>query len=94
MTCAGHCLSANHKSAKWGLPKGRGVSLTWTHLGPFQVCLFGTNEVSLRDALRGGATDADIRVIINAALARKKAAHAGMFDLARTRNRAMVKIGG
>ena len=59
-----------------------------------QVCLFGANEVSLRDAMREGASDADLRAIIGAAVQRKRAAHAGMFELARTKNRAMIRIGG
>jgi GTP 3',8-cyclase len=62
--------------------------------GNLKVCLFGANEVSLRDAIRGGASDEDLLAVISAAVDRKKAAHAGMFELARTKNRAMVKIGG
>lgn len=62
--------------------------------GSLKVCLFGATEVSLRDALRGGASDDDLRAVISAAVDRKKAAHAGMFELARTKNRAMVTIGG
>ena len=62
--------------------------------GNLKVCLFGANEVSLRDAMRGGANDDDLRAVVSAAVNRKKAAHAGMFELARTKNRAMVKIGG
>ena len=58
------------------------------------MCLFGANEVSLRDAMREGATQDDLRTIISAAVDRKKAAHAGMFEIAKTRNRAMIKIGG
>lgn len=59
-----------------------------------QVCLFGANEVSLRDAIREGASQEDLRAIISSAVNRKKAAHAGMFEIAKTRNRAMIKIGG
>jgi cyclic pyranopterin phosphate synthase len=62
--------------------------------GSLKVCLFGANEVSLRDAMRGGATDDDLRLIIGAALRRKKAAHAGMKELAVTGNRPMIAIGG
>lgn len=62
--------------------------------GNLKVCLFGANEVSLRDAMREGATDADLRAIVSAAVDRKRAAHAGMFELAAAPNRAMVKIGG
>ncbi|KAK9908479.1 hypothetical protein WJX75_008530 [Coccomyxa subellipsoidea] len=62
--------------------------------GNLKVCLFGANEVSLRDAMREGATQDDLHAIISAAVDRKKAAHAGMFEIAKTRNRAMIKIGG
>lgn len=62
--------------------------------GALKVCLFGAGEVSLRDAMREGAGDDDLRAIVSAAVDRKKAAHAGMFEIAATRNRAMVRIGG
>ncbi|KAG2429190.1 hypothetical protein HYH02_014123 [Chlamydomonas schloesseri] len=62
--------------------------------GNLKVCLFGASEVSLRDALRGGATDDDLRLIIGAAVRRKRAAHAGMFELAALPNRPMITIGG
>jgi len=62
--------------------------------GNLKVCLFGNNEVSLRDALREGATDDDVLAVISAAVNRKKAAHAGMDILYRLKNRPMVKIGG
>ncbi|XP_072053202.1 GTP 3',8-cyclase, mitochondrial isoform X3 [Arachis hypogaea] len=62
--------------------------------GNFKVCLFGPSEVSLRDPLRHGAEDDELREIIAAAVKRKKASHAGMFDLAKTANRPMIHIGG
>ena len=62
--------------------------------GNLKVCLFGASEVSLRDAMRGGATDDDLRLIIGAAVRRKKAKHAGMFEIAATQNRPMITIGG
>ncbi|KAH7423925.1 hypothetical protein KP509_12G081300 [Ceratopteris richardii] len=62
--------------------------------GNFKVCLFGPSEVSLRDAIRSGADDNALRELINAAVKRKKAAHAGMFELAKTPNRPMIHIGG
>ncbi|KAI5081880.1 hypothetical protein GOP47_0001623 [Adiantum capillus-veneris] len=62
--------------------------------GNFKVCLFGPSEVSLRDAIRNGADDDGLREIIHAAVKRKKAAHAGMFELAQTPNRPMIHIGG
>ncbi|CAH9098954.1 unnamed protein product [Cuscuta epithymum] len=62
--------------------------------GNFKVCLFGPSEVSLRDPLRSGADDEEIRAIIGSAVKRKKASHAGMFDIAKTPNRPMIHIGG
>lgn len=62
--------------------------------GALKVCLFGASEVSLRDALRGGASDDELLAVIGAAVANKKAAHAGMEVLAVTQNRPMITIGG
>ncbi|CAA0808880.1 Cyclic pyranopterin monophosphate synthase-mitochondrial [Striga hermonthica] len=62
--------------------------------GNFKVCLFGPSEVSLRDPLRSGADDSELKEIIGAAIKRKKSAHAGMFDIAKTPNRPMIHIGG
>lgn len=62
--------------------------------GNFKVCLFGPAEVSLREPLRLGADDDKLREIIGAAVKRKKASHAGMFDIAKTPNRPMIHIGG
>lgn len=62
--------------------------------GNLKVCLFGPAEVSLRQAIREGATDEDLRCLIQAAIWRKLFAHADMNVLAATKNRAMIKIGG
>lgn len=62
--------------------------------GNFKVCLFGPSEVSLRDPLRSGVDDHELGEIIGAAVKRKKASHAGMFDIAKTANRPMIHIGG
>ncbi|GAU50170.1 hypothetical protein TSUD_282490 [Trifolium subterraneum] len=62
--------------------------------GNLKVCLFGPSEVSLRDPLRNGAEDHELREIIGAAVKRKKPSHAGMFDIAKTTNRPMIHIGG
>ncbi|KAI3444929.1 hypothetical protein Pfo_001594 [Paulownia fortunei] len=62
--------------------------------GNFKVCLFGPSEVSLRDPMRRGVDDNELKEIIGAAIKRKKAAHAGMFDIANTPNRPMIHIGG
>ncbi|KAL7606705.1 GTP 3',8-cyclase, mitochondrial [Lactuca sativa] len=62
--------------------------------GNLKVCLFGPSEVSLRDPIREGADDNELRQIIGAAVKRKKGSHAGMFDIAKTPNRPMIHIGG
>ena len=62
--------------------------------GALKVCLFGNREVSLRDAVRAGATDAEVLGLVQAALQGKAAAHAGMDQLARSDNRPMITIGG
>ncbi|CAM3255450.1 GTP 3',8-cyclase MoaA [Rhodothermus bifroesti] len=62
--------------------------------GSLKVCLFGQAEVSLRDALRQGATDAELLALISAAIGRKHARHAGMHHLAQRKNRPMITIGG
>ena len=41
------------------------------------MCLFGASEVSLRDALRGGAPEEELLDMICAAVKRKKKQHAG-----------------
>lgn len=45
--------------------------------GNLKVCLFGNTEVSLRDALRAGSSEDDLRCLISAAVKRKKKQHAG-----------------
>lgn len=62
--------------------------------GNLKVCLFGPSEVSLRDAIRSGMQESELQQVISDAVKRKKAAHAGMFEIARTQNRPMVHIGG
>jgi cyclic pyranopterin phosphate synthase len=62
--------------------------------GGIKSCLFFAPEVSLRDALRAGATDADIRAMITEAVLGKPEAHPPMEELANSENRAMVEIGG
>ncbi len=62
--------------------------------GSFKVCLFGHTEVSLRDLLRGGASDRELEEAIRGAVLRKKAAHAGMLQLVDQENRPMILIGG
>jgi molybdenum cofactor biosynthesis protein A len=62
--------------------------------GHLKVCLFGPQEVSLRDALRAGASEEDLVALIDAAVKRKKAHHAGMEVLPHIPNRPMILIGG
>ncbi|XP_055602491.1 molybdenum cofactor biosynthesis protein 1 isoform X2 [Uranotaenia lowii] len=46
--------------------------------GNLKVCLFGNTEVSLRDALRSGSSEDDLRCLISAAVKRKKKQHADL----------------
>jgi len=62
--------------------------------GNLKVCLFGPAEVSLRDAMRKGASDEELLKIISDAVGRKYAQHAGMYKIAATNNRPMITIGG
>ncbi len=62
--------------------------------GNLKVCLFGASEVSLRDAMRSGATDAELLQVISRAVGRKHARHAGMHQLSEMPNRPMITIGG
>lgn len=59
-----------------------------------QVCLFGNSEISLRDAIRAGYSEDELLELIAGAVTRKKAQHAGMFQLAKQKNRPMILIGG
>ena len=68
--------------------------LRMTADGNLKVCLFGNTEVSLRDAIRGGIGEEELKEIIGAAVKRKKARHAGMTNLANMKNRPMILIGG
>ena len=63
--------------------------------GNLKVCLFGNSEVNLRDPLRdSNVTNDDIKELIGMAVKRKKAKHAGMFNIAQMKNRPMILIGG
>ncbi|CEG38378.1 molybdenum cofactor biosynthesis protein a [Plasmopara halstedii] len=65
--------------------------------GHLKVCLFGNTEVNLRDAMRYGFADNDIRAIVDMAVKRKKFAlggHGDMYGLSRAKNRPMILIGG
>ena len=63
--------------------------------GALKVCLFGRAEISLRDVMRGGASDDEICKVIQDAVTKKKAAHAGMHAIADAKDdRPMILIGG
>lgn len=62
--------------------------------GNLKVCLFGNAEVSLRDLLRSGASEEDLTICIRNAVLNKKKQHAGMFNIANSKNRPMILIGG
>lgn len=64
--------------------------------GSLKVCLFGSSEVSLRDMIRQGSSDDELKEIISAAIKRKKPSHDGMYELEKNKkdNRPMILIGG
>ncbi|KAI5296154.1 hypothetical protein KEM52_005404 [Ascosphaera acerosa] len=77
--------------------------------GSIKVCLFGNEEVSLRDIIRAynngepllqsdweGASQlkSDLLNVIGVAVKGKKARHAGMSELKQAKNRPMILIGG
>jgi len=64
--------------------------------GNLKVCLFGSDELSLRDALRGGASDDELLVLVGGALQKKHARHAGLpvDEIVRNTSRPMTTIGG
>jgi cyclic pyranopterin phosphate synthase len=62
--------------------------------GNIKVCLFGTNEVSLRDHMRAGSSDEELLQLIGRAVGNKKARHAGMENIDVVNNRPMILIGG
>lgn len=62
--------------------------------GNLKVCLFGNEEVSLRDMLRAGASQKELLSVIDCAVNAKKKEHAGMDTLKDSENRPMILIGG
>ncbi|KAI9570333.1 molybdenum cofactor biosynthesis prote [Boletus coccyginus] len=61
--------------------------------GQIKVCLFDAKEISLRDAVRSGATDEELLQIIGTAVIGKKEKHAGMESIDVLTNRPMILIG-
>ncbi len=62
--------------------------------GSIKACLFGNEEVSLRNMIRSGASDADLVEAIGQTVGRKHFSHGGEANLAKTDNRPMISIGG
>lgn len=62
--------------------------------GRLMVCLFASAGVSLRDAMRAGATDGDLLDLVAAGVRGKKPSHDGMDLIARNTERPMILIGG
>jgi len=62
--------------------------------GCLKTCLFYMPEISLRDAMRSGATDAELEAMILNTVLDKPEAHPPMEELAGMANRSMVEIGG
>lgn len=73
---------------------GTCTRLRLTSDGNLKVCLFDNAEVSLRDRLRAGASDAELLNVVGAAVRGKKSKHAGLGELEKMKNRPMVLIGG
>ncbi|KAI0639936.1 molybdenum cofactor biosynthesis prote [Trametes polyzona] len=61
--------------------------------GQIKVCLFDAKEISLRDQMRGGASDDVLLSTIGRAVKGKKEKHAGMEDIDVVTNRPMILIG-
>lgn len=65
--------------------------------GNLKVCLFGAQEVSLRDGIRLGLTHTQLLSIVQLAVHQKSyslGGHASMHEIANSKNRPMVLIGG
>jgi molybdenum cofactor biosynthesis protein A len=65
--------------------------------GNVKACLFGNDEVPLRDAMRDGASDEELTALIARAVHRKHFALGGnrdMYEIAQSDNRSMIRIGG
>lgn len=62
--------------------------------GCVKPCLFGSQEVSLREAMRAGASAEELERLIKRAVLMKPRGHAPLSLLPMVENRAMVQIGG
>ncbi|KAI9297936.1 molybdenum cofactor biosynthesis prote [Neoconidiobolus thromboides FSU 785] len=61
--------------------------------GNLKVCLFGNSEISLRDLLRKQVNEEEIKQLVSIAVKKKLPKHAGMLELAKSKNRPMILIG-
>jgi cyclic pyranopterin phosphate synthase len=62
--------------------------------GSIKSCLFAPAEINLREALRQGATEEEVRGMILGALYQKPEAHPPAEEIAAQDNRTMIEIGG
>ncbi|KAG8899738.1 hypothetical protein FRB99_006467 [Tulasnella sp. 403] len=62
--------------------------------GKIKVCLFDGAEISLRDQMRRGATDAELMNIVGYAVGNKKERHEAMEEIDTAANMPMILIGG
>ena len=62
--------------------------------GSIKSCLHHPAEASLRDAMRGGADDAELERLIRRAVHAKPYGHAPMEEIPAEANRSMISIGG
>ena len=73
LTADGAAVCLHVSSPPWNeVQRKRTSGATFYVIMLWQVCLFGANEVSLRDAMREEATDDELAAIISAAVDRKK----------------------
>lgn len=62
--------------------------------GNLKVCLFGNDEVSIKNLLRAGVDESEILEVVGKAVKGKKEKHAGLDELPKMANRPMILIGG
>lgn len=62
--------------------------------GHLKTCLFSNDEVSLKDIIRSGASNDEIRTLILDTLKQKNEMHDGIAGLLKSENRSMLQIGG
>jgi len=62
--------------------------------GNLKVCLFSNQETNLKELLKNKCSDEELYEIISKAIKGKNYKHGDMHDLAASKNRPMIKIGG